>query len=238
MKTDQRGFAHLPIILLAAAVILGVGFAFWRINSKVSSGNNDHLPVVTDSITNLAKCKQVVKDSNICKFAASFNPKASYKAIDISNTTEGNGTLTILSDGKGNSAVDSSAGGANLSFVLLNGDTYIKNSDGWTKYAASGATSPSAVNPVDGLKISAADINGHGTISYKNLGSEACGSQTCFKYQIVDATQPDTTEYVWFDNQKFQLHEYYIKNANGSNDITFTYQAVTISTPSPITSTN
>jgi outer membrane lipoprotein-sorting protein len=237
-KSDQRGVAHLLFIVLALVVVAAIGFTAWKVSNNKSSNSSSGSTSKTAAVNNTTvadACDKAINDSNLCKFASHYNPNAPYKAVDTSTTTEGNGTLTILSDGKGNSSVTSSANGVDTSFVSLGGATYVQDatSGTWIKYS-SGSGSPSTNNPADSFKLSARDITAGGTIGYKNLGTEACGSSTCFKYQIVDTTQPGATEYVWFSNDDYQLHEFYVKNDNGTNDMTITYQNVTINAPSPV----
>lgn len=184
----------------------------------------------------VAQCEKIVNDASLCTFAALYSHNLSYKAVDTSATTEGSGTLTILSDGNGNSAVTSSYNGSDSSYVSLNGITYIKDpaSGNWIKYAAN-SPAPSTNNPADGFNISASNITDGGSISYNKLGAEDCGINSCDKYQIIDASQPGTVQYVWFDYPFYSLKEYYVKNSNGTNDIKFTYQTVSITAPSPVT---
>ena len=238
-RSNQQGVAHLLFIVLGVVVVAAIGFAAWKVSSNSKSTTSSSSSTSKTAAVNTAAladaCNKAVKDANLCKFASHYNPNASYKAVDTSTTTEGNGTLTILSDGKGNSSVLSSANGVDTSFVSLNGATYLQDpsSGTWIKYS-SGSGAPTTNNPADGLKLSASDITAGGTISYTNLGTEACGSLTCYKYQVNDTTQPVATEYVWFSNSDYQLHEFYVKNSNGTNDMTFTYQNVSITAPSPV----
>ena len=72
-------------------------------------------------------------------------------------------------------------------------------------------------------------------IYFKYLDTEACGSLSCFKYQVTDSSTPTTNQYVWFDKSKYQLQEWQASDStNGTTDMKITYQAVNISVPSPV----
>jgi outer membrane lipoprotein-sorting protein len=72
-------------------------------------------------------------------------------------------------------------------------------------------------------------------ITYKNLGTEACGNLTCYKYQVTTATAAGAKQYVWFDTTSYQLRRWqYSDSSTGTTDMAISYQPVTISQPSPV----
>jgi outer membrane lipoprotein-sorting protein len=73
---------------------------------------------------------------------------------------------------------------------------------------------------------------GSAGITYKEIDTEACGSLTCFKYQISDSASPGTTQFAWFDNQSYLLRQWkYTDNAGNSTDMTISYEPISISAP-------
>jgi outer membrane lipoprotein-sorting protein len=77
-------------------------------------------------------------------------------------------------------------------------------------------------------------VNSSG-VTYKKIDTEACGSLTCFKYQITDSASPGSTQYAWFDNGAYLLREWKSSDSSGSStDMTISYQAISITAPSPV----
>ncbi len=234
IQKDQSGIAHLVAIVAAVIVVAIIGFVGWKVSSdNKDSGNNN----VTVNKQTQDACLQQIDDKDLCKFAASFNPNASYKATATVTGSSSDGTMTVETDGKGNTSLSRNAGGQQIDSITLGNSTYIKesSSDTWLKYTASSTNNAETSNPADDLKIDASNLTANNTISYKSLGKETCGSKTCFKYQIVDKNNPNTTQYIWFDDKDYQLQRFYNKDPNsGTIDMSFTYQSVNITAPSPV----
>jgi outer membrane lipoprotein-sorting protein len=72
-------------------------------------------------------------------------------------------------------------------------------------------------------------------LSFKNLGTEACGSLTCYKYQVSDTAIPGK-QYVWFDTSSYKLRRWQYINGSDTTDMTLSYSTVTITAPSPVQS--
>jgi outer membrane lipoprotein-sorting protein len=76
---------------------------------------------------------------------------------------------------------------------------------------------------------------GSAGVSFKYIGTEACGSLTCYKYQVTDSTTPSATQYVWFDNSSYKLRQWQYSDGSGNTtDMTVTYATVNITKPSPV----
>lgn len=71
------------------------------------------------------------------------------------------------------------------------------------------------------------------TVTYKNLGEEACGELTCYKYEQVDSASPEGKRLFWFDNKDFLLR----KEQNGFGEFTatseYSYDNINIKAPTP-----
>jgi outer membrane lipoprotein-sorting protein len=170
-------------------------------------------------------------DDNLCKFAShtSLDKVAYTAALKVTQTDGTNSTTTLQSDGKGNTALTGSSNGQQLNSITLNGVTYIQtNGTGpWTKYATNAPTT----DPTTNMNLSI----GTAGITFKSLGTEACGSLTCYKYQVTSAASPAATQYVWFDNSSYLMRRWqYTDPSSGTTDMTINYQAVTITQPSPV----
>jgi hypothetical protein len=141
-----------------------------------------------------------------------------------------------LSDGKGNSSSTLTGSDGIVETVAIGKVNYWKDStDGkWFKFAPDDTSAPKATNPTSDIKVdTVTDSAAKSTLSYKKLGKEKCGNLTCFKYQMIDSTKPNAIYYMWFDDQDYRMQHYYSKDDSGTMDIVMTYQAVTITAPSP-----
>lgn len=240
-KSDQRGIAHLGLIVAVLVVLIGAGVAICRVSSNNSNKNNSSSSssssgkVTTDKQTEDA-CNTAVHDSTLCKFAASYNPtNTAYKATATTTNGDNDGTLTIESDGKGNYSLSGTSAGQSLDTITIGSTSYIKDASSgtWFKYGSDSSSSTS--NPASDFKLSVSDITGNGSITYKNLGTEACGSLTCYKYQQIDKNNASDTSYFWFDNKDYQLRRFSITDpSTGTTDMSFSYENVSITAPSPV----
>jgi hypothetical protein len=242
IQKDQRGLSGLTTILVLI-IVVAVGAGIWKViqNSHDNSLKARHTKVTTDI------CNQQLKDKDLCKFIGNYDiGKLSYVMKINSESKTNNLTAspqnqtiiksvtTLKSDGKGNSQLSGTSSGQASEVVYFNKVTYMKDQkDGkWWKFAANDVMAPKNSNPVNGVKFSTPAAKS--TIRYKKLDKEACGSLTCFKYQIVDSAHPKDTTYFWFDNIAYYLQGYYNKAADGTvNDLSISYQSVDISAPSP-----
>lgn len=234
MKTikNQTGLAHLMVAGIIVVVAAVIGIAVWRIGTSGSGVPKPH----TDKQVQSA-CLKEIGDNNLCKFAANFNLNTPYKATATMTGSGSDGIMTILTDGMGNTSLSTSAGGQTLDTITIGNTTYIKDtaSGTWVKYPSS-SNSADGSNPADNLKINTSDLTGGGTITYKALGKEACGSLTCYKYQQIDKNNTGATQYIWFDDHNYQLQRFsYAEPSTGTTDMSFSYQKVTITAPSPAT---
>lgn len=239
-KNDQRGIGHLLLIILIAVVVAGIGFAAWRVssNKETSNGSSSAKTAVADKAVQDA-CNKQLNDKDLCKFASGYKlTGVSYHSV-ITTVASGKTSVTTMDvDGKDNSSMTTSEAGKETSaFISLNKASYIKDesSGSWIKYPATDTTAPKESAPTSDIKIDSSDITENNTISYKKLGKESCGKLTCFKYQVVDTQTPGTTQYIWFDTKDYMMQRWSSKDADGSTDMTFTYQSVTIKEPSPVT---
>lgn len=239
-KYSQNGIAHLGLVAIVVVVVAVAGFAFWKVSSNKNSSTSG-ATAATKAADKAAQsaCEKSINDKDLCKFASHTDiVKATYIATDTAVTADGTTTMTIKADGKNNTDLVMSQNGVVTSeYISLNGDTYVKtpDSDTWTKYPASTSSTPTTTSPTSDIKVDSSNITENNTLGYKNLGKEACGSLTCFKYQVTDTTNPGSTQYIWFDTKDYLMRRWSMTDSTGSNDMTFTYpSSVTISVPSPV----
>lgn len=249
-KHNQRGIAHLMLIVMVLVIGGAIGLAAWRVSSAQKdkdSSNNSSTSAVANVKENkeLEKsCLSAIKDKNLCKFASrsSFDLNSlSYEAT-MTNTDKTGKKSEIISqvDGKNNTSMITKENGTETyAYVLLNGAMYTKNAGEttWTKFPASNQTQSSDETPgapSSEVKLDTNDFTGEkDTITYKALGKEKCGSLNCFKYQIIDKERPSDETFMWFDTKDYMIQKYSFKDSEGSSVMSFSYKNIKISEPSP-----
>jgi hypothetical protein len=232
---DQRGIGHVIEIVVIAVILLGVGaFIWWRVaGSQQQSGtNNSSAQSALEQAIASASC--TYEDKDLCKFMTGWKVGADIK-VESTQTADGTATVsTFVSTQKGaNSHLIMTIGDKPYETITIGLTRYTKSGDGtwWkevipqTKVEESTSTyDPSFDEPSTG--DTAVDKT-----SYKKLGTEACGSLTCLKYQIIDPENP-ATQYLWFDTQNYQLRRMLMEDSTSKFDQTYTYENVSVSAPS------
>jgi outer membrane lipoprotein-sorting protein len=235
LHKNDKGIAHLLLIVLGVIVIAGVGFVGWKVASNHKPSTNSSGSTTSNNTTTDSSCLALYHDSRICNFAAfstSFN-KTSYTAalnVTQNGTTS---TATLKSDGKGNTELTTTGSGETLNAITLDNIEYVQSngSGPWIEYNT-GTTSPTT-NPTNSMNIGV----GNAGITFKYLDTESCGSLTCYKYKVTDATTPSATQFVWFDNSGYKLRQWqYTDGSGNTTDMTVTYATVNITKPSPVES--
>jgi outer membrane lipoprotein-sorting protein len=248
-KKDQRGIAHLMLIILVVVVAGVIGGVAWRVSSQQKDNKaNSSTTTATGSVKENKEvekaCLSAIKDKDLCKFAANssfdFSNGVSYQALMTTIDKAGKKTVIDSSvDGKNNSYSVTKENGVELSsYILLNNVMYTKNAGEttWTKYLSTNDNSAKqSTKPASGVEVDTKDFTGEkNTITYKALGKEKCGNLTCFKYQVIDKEKPSDESFMWFDTKDYVIQRYRFKDAESSNDMVFTYKSVKIKEPSPV----
>ena len=235
---DERGVAQILLVVFAVVVIAAVAFAGWKVadnkKSPASSSSSNNSSSKSNPTVS-SGCVATYHDNTLCKFEASSTSfdKTAYTATLKVDQQGTNSTMTLASDGKGNTKLSTTSGGQTLNSITLDGNTYIQTggSGPWIEYP-SGASAPTS-NPTSNMNITV----GSAGISFKALGTASCGNLTCYKYQVTDTASPSTTQYVWFDNSNYNLREWQDTDGSGNTtDMTISYQPVNITKPSPVQS--
>ena len=199
-SNHQRGGISPLLIVVAVLVVAGISLAGWKVisNSKASPSTSNSTTSSNSSTAGTgvsSSCLAAYHDSNLCHFAE-FAPnftKSAYTA-KITNTESGaTSTMTLENDGNGNTDLSGSSNGQVINAISLDGTEYVQASGSgpWIAYP-SGTTAPTT-SPTSNLNLGF----GNG-ITFKSLGTAACGSMTCYKYQISDTATPSAIQYVFF----------------------------------------
>jgi hypothetical protein len=234
-KTDQRGFAHLALILIVVVVVGVIGFAGWRVMSKnktASTGN-----AVTDAVARITASKECLKDYNdkdLCKFLSSWNINKKFKT-ETTSTTDGKTTTSALAVDGDNSSIKLS-GDVSMEVITIGDTTYTKAGTTWWKQTAKKAEPQTPVSKDDfAYSEPKEDSPEKDLTKYEKIGKEACGNLTCFKYKVVDPKDTDTTQHIWFDTKDYLIRKTLTESKDGSkSESVFSYDNVSVTVPSPV----
>jgi hypothetical protein len=231
VRGDQRGIAQLFIVIIGVLVI----FMIIAVAVSVSQGGQKSSGGTVVDSAKASACVKNYKDNDLCNFSASFNiDKLSYKLSAMTTDANGSGSTIYLSDGKGNTSVADTSGDTISNFIIYNGQVYLKDdSDGqWFKFARGDKSAPTNTNPALDFKFDTGSAST--SISYKKLATEKCDDGLkCFKYQLIDSTQPAVIQYFWFDVTDYKLRHYSYKDGDTTSDVAISYLPVRIKAPTP-----
>jgi hypothetical protein len=240
LRGQEQGLGHVLLAVVIVVVLGVIGFAGYTVANRNSPKASTKTTTTTGSSEKAATdtgCVATYHDANLCKFASNANlDKLTYKATATVTGGDSAGQFTVESDGKGNSSVSTTGSGQTFNAITLDGNSYLQTGNVWYEYPkSSGDTSSSSdSNPASGVNL----VLGSG-ITYKPEGTEACGSMTCFKYEVTDTSQADATQTVWFDNRQFLVRKWQEAATTDGQTTTTVLEVsypghITISKPSPV----
>jgi outer membrane lipoprotein-sorting protein/nitrogen fixation-related uncharacterized protein len=226
----QRGVGHLGLILGIVVVLALGGIGWWVWDQNQKDDNKSAAEQSLEEAVKNAKCDY--EDKDLCKFLTAWKANDDY-TITSEQTTDGKTTtMAIQYDGKDRTHIKVTGGDTAYEVVTIGNDTYTLAGNGtWYKQTTPQSETPDYNGDVD-VDFSEPDEEGS-TVSYKKVGTEACGDRTCLKYEVVDTSTPDTKQFLWFDTEDFLLRKMETTSPDGSYTATFDYDEVTISVPSP-----
>jgi len=234
---DQRGIGHVVEIVIIAVIVLGIGgFIAWRIlgGQSQNSGNNSAKSALEQAIAN-ANC--TYEDKDLCKFITAGKVGKDVKAEWVQTVDGKASNSTFISTNNGNNThIIMSIDGKPFESITIGTTRYTKASNGtWWKQTVEKTEVDKSNSTYDPSFQEPTSNDEPNKPSYKKLGTEPCGSLTCFKYQITNSEPElkDTTQYIWFDNKDYLLRRMTIKNATSSYDQAYSYEDFTINEPSP-----
>lgn len=224
---DQKGSAHLIIIVVIVVVIIGaLGYAAWR-----AFGNGTTSVESAATKAAIDACAKET-DKNICRFYSSWKVDTKYRMT----MTDPSGNTSIF-EIDGNKTHMKTTGQMAYEVITIDKTTYTKAGDVWYSQTI---TDPSE-DVTSSVKVDYKDPGTSDTTettadktTYKYISKEACGKLSCFKYEIVDPTQTDTKQYLWFDDTDYKMQKSRTEGPDGVSEQTFAYTGVSISVPSPV----
>jgi outer membrane lipoprotein-sorting protein len=225
--SDTRGFGHIVVIAVVSLVVV-VGIGGWLVYNTKKAPSNANTEAVRKALRE-ATCDR--DDTDICKFFISW--KASRYVTANTTTKVGNttNTSTIEIDDKNyHSKINAEL--IQESIVIGNA-IYYKDAQK-NKWYKQELTQPGTT----GFTFDKSDLQREGgAFTYKKVGKETCGELTCFKYEVSNAENKDLKQYIWFDDQDYQLRKQTTEQKDPPifTTTTFSYEKVTITEPSPFT---
>lgn len=231
---DERGLAQAALILIIVAVLAAVGFVGYRVLNKDKKSSPQLSSQDAKKIE--AECKQEIDDQDFCKFTSSFTAAEAYTAVMETSGANGSSTTTLKVDGDDSQMTVTDGGNVAADYITIGNATYIKDiTDGkWTKTTSQENETANLKEDI-GIDFDESDVPEAERTEYKNLGKEACGNLTCFKYQVIDPTaEAGEEQFIWFDDDDYLLRKWTFSGGEGTTTMTLSYDGVSIKEPSPI----
>lgn len=228
-RSDERGVAHVEIIIIAVVVVGLIGFIGWRFLSANQKPSDNAGLDKASQLAISAECKKL-NDDDICKFFSSWKASEQYRMVTVQG---GNKTIFEVD---GDKSRISATGETEYDVITIGKTTYTKGGDTWYKQTIKEPEQDVAKDYKQDFSEPSTDTSRpeESTTTYKKLGKEACGTQQCFKYEIIDSSRTETKEFIWFDDKAYQLQKQRSEAPDGTSETTFEYNNVKISTPSPV----
>ncbi|HJX59529.1 hypothetical protein A2V61_00405 [Candidatus Woesebacteria bacterium RBG_19FT_COMBO_47_8] len=225
----KKAFSPIIIVVVVIAVLALGGFLLVK-SGKIS------LPGVGQVATRATeKDFASISDPLLRKH---FVAQSNVNAVRMVSTSSGKGTKdTTEYQIKGEDflyRMKEEDGDKEISQMIIIGDTsYVKDySDSkWWKQVSKPEevmTEEKAATP-DDIKQ---EFQKEDPTLYKSLGTEACGSLSCHKYEQTFKDSPGTRTF-WFDTKKYLLRKETSAYGEFSNEIEYSYDGISISAPSP-----
>ncbi|HSX31846.1 MAG TPA: hypothetical protein VLF43_01165 [Candidatus Saccharimonadales bacterium] len=230
---DQRGISRVGLVI-TVALLLGVGLLAWQWqrqdkpqDQKASAAS----PKVAEAIDN-AKCDYT--DTDLCKFFAVRKVTDNYSLTSAREVDGQKSEVNVKQDGT-NKYYMKVTGTGPIELISIDDTTYTKATDGtWIKQTLPKEESAKNVQSVNLALPDAVKGADPTKVSYKKVGTEDCGNETCYKYQVNDPAAQGAVTYIWFDNSEFQLRRMQSTNGNTKFNTAYTYTATTVAAPKPV----
>lgn len=226
-RTKEQGIALIILIIAAVVVLIGVlGYVAWQNFVVKGSGN-----LAMDAASKQAReeCEKE-NDKDICRFLTSWKADQQYRMTSVS------GDSTSVFEVDGDKTHMTMSGEMTYDVISIDKATYTKAGDVWYKQViedpADDVTSGGKVDFEEPSTSKESETKDQTT--YKNLGKEACGKLTCFKYEVVSSDNGESKEFIWFDDRDYKLRRTLSQTPEGTHEATFEYENVTVSIPSPV----
>ena len=226
---DQRGVGHIGLIL-AVVVVLALGGVGYFVYTKNKDGKLTPEQKALQTALQNAKCDY--DDKDLCKFFTSYKVQKYFTINTVSESDGETSTMLIKTEGEDKSHIKIE-GETAYEIITIGNTTYTKAADGtWWKQTSEDQDTSSQSDVVTDLDEP--ESTEAAQTQYKKIGKEACGKLTCFKYQVLDPDDTASTNYMWFDDEDYQMRRSLTESSDGKTDATYSYDKVSIKEPSPV----
>lgn len=221
----------LPLILIIIIVVAGAYFFMQKDKSNLADDPTQKAAIAET----LANCKY---DKDVCAYFVA-QAKAMEKGVVISTTADlenyGKSTSEMKINGNDMEVNSYKDGSLESSMISFAGVTYFKDLRDNSWYTV-GDAQGNFSDPKESLvEVQSTYNEDNLNMQIKKISSEACGSLTCDKYEMIDTVGEDgNTSYVWIDAKEHLARKMEFTFKGGSNVMEYRYETVQINKPSPI----
>lgn len=239
MKKDERGVAHLLLVLLILVVLAVMGGAGWYVYNRQKDSGSSVLDTALSSteVKQLnTECNKQYDDEDLCKFLSTWTVNDNYQSTFTTVSDGESSTFAYTVDGTSTHTVMSLNGVESYNVITIGDTTYTYNqsNDSWWKETAA---------PADDTTVSSEDFKFDtgiadeavvdNTMKYEFVAKEACGKLTCFKYKLTDTANLTSTSTLWFDVEDYLLRKWISEDVNGTTEMNYSYEDISVDAPSP-----
>lgn len=211
-------------IFLVLLVLIVAAFAGWyffiRESSPEIAEEEPEIPCHSD-------------DDILCTFIQSWDAPTEYRFI-IEETVEGVTATSTYEYDFGEPAKIHAKLADGQETISIGNTFYTKSGDEWLRQVYGSEQTEDSSGSASGDGPAREDLKPIEPDHYQSQGAEACGTLTCYKYQVFDPENPDVRQYVWFDDQEFKLRQLRFESGSIISEQTFEYVSVNITEPSPV----
>ncbi|MGD0284315.1 MAG: hypothetical protein ABSB12_01840 [Candidatus Saccharimonadales bacterium] len=239
---DERGISRKFLVGGIVIVLIVIGVVVWLLTKSSSNNTNSTSTNTSTTVNNsvLTACINAYHDSELCSYAGNLNIfGTAWTSTGTASNSNGSANFVMENDGKGDNQISYTTASRQVSEITLGNNEYVQIGAGttWIEYPVGSASIPSAVlsNPQSDFNLSIAGKTAS-DYTFTKIGNAACGNQSCVEYKLLVTAKPNLTQYVYFNPATRKLMKWVYSNSatNGSINITFTYEPVNITVPSPV----
>jgi hypothetical protein len=225
---SQKGIGHTSTIVIVAALTVVGASAWWTIAQQ----HTQSIPPGTRShAVHTAHCEY--DDALLCKFFASWKANDHF-TLTAQQDNSANPVHMVIETQRQQAVRLSLRGPVQYDAVVLGDTTYVKDSrdNAWWKQMHTTdsryqAPAKDYISPYELQEPTTATLH-----NFKKLGQEACGTQTCLKYEVINPDVPADKQLIWIDTTDYLLRRMHTTGAQNTNfSASFDYRPVDITAP-------
>lgn len=224
----------MVIAIVAIVIILGLAGTYSYLLKTTGDANPfSAIKKATTGLTLNPNCDY--HDDNLCKFINSYHALDQATITMTGNDPENGPSTTVVQFNGQHQQVTYTVNGRPMyDIITIDQTTYTKDfSDNkWWKQLQDSDSQTSQADIKFDIPSATASSSPDARVTFQSLGKEGCGQLTCFKYQSITGTDPDSAETFWFDDVQYRLRQTQTNNPDGTKSTAiYTYNPVTIQIP-------